>query len=113
MQCLWGGTFDHLCAGVPRRLEEARGAQLWCEMWIALIPQFGGVHHGYFLPDEGHSDVALGLFSFSSLAEYEAYRFAAASHDGALAADRFKRETGCIRSWDRRFFKPLLPGPDR
>jgi hypothetical protein len=33
---------------------EAYGA-----MWLDLMPRFGGIHHGYFLPSEGESDVAL------------------------------------------------------
>jgi hypothetical protein len=28
-------------------------------MWIELVPRFGGIHHGYFLPSEGASDVQL------------------------------------------------------
>jgi NIPSNAP len=42
---------------------EAYGA-----MWLDLMPRFGGIHHGYFLPSEGESDVALAMFSFPSLA---------------------------------------------
>jgi hypothetical protein len=42
--------------------------------WIRLVARFGGVHHGYFLPSEGANDVAMSLFSFPSLAEYERYR---------------------------------------
>ena len=30
--------------------------------------------HGYFLPSEGESDVALAMFSLPSLAAYEQYR---------------------------------------
>ena len=41
---------------------EAYGA-----MWLELVPRFGGTHHGYFLPSEGASDVALAIFSFPSL----------------------------------------------
>src|SRR6476646_878169 len=33
---------------------EAYGA-----MWLDLMPRFGGIHHGYFLPSEGESDIAL------------------------------------------------------
>ena len=36
-------------------------------MWLDLMPRFGGVHHGYFLPSEGESDVALAMFSFQAL----------------------------------------------
>ena len=43
-------------------------------MWLELLPRFGGIHHGYFLPSEGASDVALAMFSFPSFAAYEQYR---------------------------------------
>ena len=77
-------------------------------MWIKMIARFGGTHHGYFLPSEGHSHTALALFSFPSLADYEAYRTAAASDEEAQAAVRYMEETGCVESWDRRFFRPVL-----
>ena len=60
---------------------EAYGA-----MWLELLPRFGGTHHGYFLPSEGESDIALAMFSFPSLAAYEQYRKdAAADPDVAKA----------------------------
>ena len=46
----------------------------YSRMWLDLVPRFGGVHHGYFLPSEGESDIALAIFSFESLAAYEVYR---------------------------------------
>ncbi|WP_236596292.1 NIPSNAP family protein, partial [Burkholderia sp. E168m30] len=33
------------------------------KMWIPLVKQFGGTHHGYFLPSEGASNIALAMFS--------------------------------------------------
>lgn len=48
--------------------------EAYARMWIPLVGKFGGVHHGYFLPHEGASNVALALFSFPSLAAYEEYR---------------------------------------
>jgi hypothetical protein len=42
---------------------EAYGA-----MWLDLMPRFGGIHHGYFLPSEGESDVALARYFASELA---------------------------------------------
>ena len=84
----------------------------WCRMWLELIPRFGGVHHGYFLPSEGHSDIALGLFSFASLADYERYRAAAAVDTEALAATQFRDETAGVLSWNRSFFRPVLPADD-
>jgi hypothetical protein len=57
---------------------EAYGA-----MWLDLMPRFGGIHHGYFLPSEGESDVALAMFSFPSLTAYEQYRKDASAALGA------------------------------
>jgi len=46
----------------------------YAEAWTRIIPRCGGRLHGYFLPHEGTNDVAFGVISFDSLAEYEAYR---------------------------------------
>ena len=47
----------------PDRLAdfEAYGA-----MWLDLMPRFGGIHHGYFLPSEGESDVAWRCSAFQA-----------------------------------------------
>ena len=44
------------------------------KLWIPLVEKFGGQHHGYFMPSEGANNIALALFTFDSLAAYEAYR---------------------------------------
>ena len=62
-------------------------------MWLELLPRFGGIHHGYFLPSEGESDVALAMFSFPSLAAYEQYR-------KDSAADPDVAEGGGLRQGD-------------
>jgi len=46
----------------------------YAEQWGKIIPRCGGHLIGYFLPHEGTNDIAWGLISFASLAEYEAYR---------------------------------------
>jgi hypothetical protein len=46
----------------------------YAENWSRIIPACGGHLIGYFVPHEGTNDIAWGLISFSSLAEYEAYR---------------------------------------
>ena len=46
----------------------------YAENWSRIIPRCGGHLIGYFVPHEGTNDIAWGLISFSSLAEYEAYR---------------------------------------
>ena len=43
------------------------------KLWIPLVEKFGGKHHGYFLPSEGANNVALAMFTFPSLSEYEEY----------------------------------------
>jgi hypothetical protein len=91
----------------PKKIAEF---ERYGRMWMELIARFGGTHHGYFLPGEGHSHTALALFSFPSFADYEAYRTAAATDGEVQAAVRYMDETGCVQSWDRRFFRPVLPG---
>lgn len=91
---------------------EAYGAQ-----WIRLVPRFDGLHHGYYLPAEGASNIALALFSFPSLAAYERYRSAAAKDPDCQEAYRAASESGCIVSYKRSFFRPLValpvvPSPD-
>jgi len=83
--------------------------EAYAKMWLALIPKFGGVHHGYFLPSEGESDVALAMFSFPSLAAYERYRADAATDPEAQQAVAFATRTRCFVRYERSFFRPVLP----
>ena len=78
------------------------------KLWIGLVNKLGGKHHGYLLPSEGASDVALASFTFPSLATYEAYRKAAATDSECLAAVQYANETQCIRRWERTFFRPVF-----
>jgi NIPSNAP len=77
-------------------------------LWIPLVNRFGGTHHGYFLPHEGANDVAVAMFSFPSLAEYETYRAAAALDPDCKNAMRYHEETRCFLSYERTFLRPLL-----
>jgi hypothetical protein len=77
-------------------------------MWIPLVEKFGGQHHGYFMPSEGASNVALALFSFPSLATYEAYREKAAADPQCQAAMRYYEQTQCFLSYERSFFRPVF-----
>ncbi len=80
----------------------------YARMWIPLVEKLGGKHHGYFMPSEGTSNVALALFSFPSLAEYEIYRQKAAVDADCQAAMRYYRETQCFLSYERSFFRPVF-----
>ena len=81
--------------------------ETYARMWIPLVERFGGVHHGYYLPHESNSDLAVALFSFASLAEYEAYRTKALSDPECKAAYAFADETKCIISYERQFLRPV------
>lgn len=80
----------------------------YAKMWIPLVAKFGGQHHGYFLPSEGANNVALALFSFPSLAEYESYRIKSLKDEECIAAFKFAEEKGFIISYERSFFRPVF-----
>ncbi|HEY1028926.1 MAG TPA: NIPSNAP family protein [Pseudomonas sp.] len=89
----------------PYKLEEF---EHYAKLWIPLVARFGGTHHGYFLPSEGANDVALALFSFPSLADYERYRRDSFADAECQAAFRYAEETRCILSYERSFFRPVF-----
>lgn len=82
--------------------------QTYAEMWIPLVEKHGGTHHGYFLPKESASDLAVALFSFESLAAYEAYRTAARNDPECSKASRYAEDTRCIVRLNRQFLEPVL-----
>lgn len=77
-------------------------------LWIGLVEKFGGTHHGYFLPSEGHSNVALAMFSFPSLAAYEDYRSRSLTDPECQVAWELAERTRCIVSYERSFFRPVF-----
>jgi hypothetical protein len=77
-------------------------------LWIPLVARFGRTHHGYFMPSEGASNVALALFSFPSLASYEQYRSQSMSDPECQAAFQYAKDTACILSYERSFFRPVF-----
>lgn len=77
-------------------------------LWIRLVNKMGGQHHGYLLPSEGASDVALASFSFPSLSAYEQYRQAATTDPECQAAYAYANETNCIRRYERTFFRRMF-----
>ncbi|TRX75766.1 NIPSNAP family protein [Pseudomonas mangiferae] len=80
-------------------------------LWIPLVERFGGRHHGYFLPSEGASNVALALFTFPSLAAYEHYRERSLEDAECQAAFAYAEQTRCILSYERSFFRPVFDSP--
>ncbi|MEZ8826015.1 NIPSNAP family protein [Vibrio amylolyticus] len=80
----------------------------YAKMWIPLVNKFGGQHNGYFLPSEGANNIALALFTFPSLAAYEAYRTQSFKDADCITAFKFAETTGCILSYERSFFRPIF-----
>ena len=68
----------------------------------------GGVHHGYFLPHEGANNLAYALFSFPTLADYEAYRALTVTSAPCQAAFKLAEDTRCIVSYERSFVRPVF-----
>jgi len=80
----------------------------YAKLWIPLVNKFGGQHHGYFLPSEGINNVALALFTFPSLAAYETYRNDSFKDTECTAAFDHAKETQCVLSYERSFFRPVF-----
>lgn len=89
----------------PMKLEEF---EHYGRLWIPLVERLGGTHNGYFLPSEGANNVALALFTFPSLTAYDAYRTRAFADPECLAAFQYARDTRCILSYERSFFRPIF-----
>lgn len=94
----------------PYKLEEF---EEYARLWLRLVPRFGGIHHGYFLPHEGPNDLAVALFSFPSLTLYEDYRKRSAEDDECRAAYAMADASRCIISYERSFLRPLEAEPSR
>ena len=80
----------------------------YAKMWIPLVNRLGGQHNGYFLPSEGANNVALALFTFPSLADYEAYRNKSLADSECIEAFKFAEDTRCVLSVERSFFRPVF-----
>jgi len=80
----------------------------YAKLWIPLVDKFGGKHNGYFLPSEGANNVALALFTFPNLAEYETYRNNSFNDSECIEAFKYAEETRCIISYERSFFRPIF-----
>ncbi|MCK5311692.1 MAG: NIPSNAP family protein [Desulfobacteraceae bacterium] len=57
---------------------------------------------------KGASNIALALFTFPSLSEYEIYRKKSFSDSACIEAFEYAEKTRCIVSYERSFFRPVL-----
>ena len=79
----------------------------YARRWLAIIPRLGGREVGYWLPHEGTNDVAYGLISFASLADYESYRARLKADPEGAANFRFAEEERFILSEERSFLRKV------
>jgi NIPSNAP len=94
----------------PAKLKEF---ETYSRVWIGLVNRFEGIHHGYLLPSEGASNVAVAAFSFPSLAAYEIYRLESADDPDCQAAFKYAETTQCIVSYASAVFSAPSPMPCR
>ena len=86
--------------------------EAYARMWIPLVNRLGGTHHGYFLPHESNSDLAVAIFSFPSLAAYEKYRSDSLRDPDCVAAYEYASTTRCILRYERHFLRPVWNDDD-
>src|SRR5258708_21151928 len=79
--------------------------EAYARRWLEIIPRCGGDVVGYFLPHEGTNDIAWGLISFGSLAEYEAYRARLKADAPARANFPLPQEKRLILAAERTFLE--------
>lgn len=89
----------------PNKVEEF---EHYGKLWIPLVEKFGGTHHGYFMPSEGANNIALALFTFPSLTEYDKYRSDSTKDKECVEAFDYAKQTNCILSYERSFFRPVF-----
>jgi hypothetical protein len=78
---------------------------MYAKRWADTIPRCGGHLLGYFLPHEGTNDVAFGLVSFDSLAEYELYRARLRTDEEAQSNFKEARDKRFILREQRSFLE--------
>jgi hypothetical protein len=79
----------------------------YAENWGRIIPKCGGNLVGYFLPHEGTNDIAWGLISFASLADYEAYRARLKADPEGRANFAFAHERRFVLREQRTFLEAI------
>lgn len=85
----------------------------YARSWGRIIPRCGGELLGYFMPHEGSNDVAFGLISFESLADYEAYRARLRDDPEGRSNFAFAEQHQLILREERSFLRKVAAGEDQ
>jgi hypothetical protein len=101
----------------------------YARVWIELVEKYGGVHNGYFIPKKnsgdlsgssfsfpdigknGPNNVAVAIFSFSSLEKYETYKKKVVKDKKCKDITAYFNKTKCFLSYERSFLKPISSEP--
>ena len=81
--------------------------EVYAQRWLEIIPKCGGALVGYWLPHEGANNIAWGLISFPSLADYEAYRARLRGDGEGQANFRFAEDQRFILAEERAFLRQV------
>ena len=82
--------------------------EAYARRWLSIVPRCGGDLVGYWLPHEGTNDVAFGLISFGSLAEYEQYRSRLRKDADGVSNFADAAHGRFILSDERTFLRPVV-----
>jgi len=80
----------------------------YARKWLSIIPACGGDLIGYFMPHEGTNNIAFGLISFDSLADYESYRARLRDDAQGKANFEFAEAHRFILAEERTFLRKVL-----
>lgn len=81
----------------------------YAQNWLGIIPACGGNLLGYWMPHEGTNNIAFGLISFASLADYEAYRARLRADAAGAGNFAMAEEQRFILSEERTFLRQVEP----
>jgi hypothetical protein len=96
--------------------------ETYARTWIQLIEQYGGTHHGYFIPTtnpdevgpsfpglgyDGPTNIAIAMFTFPDKDSYRLYRKQVATNPECLKATTLVQESGCFTRYERLFLQPV------
>jgi hypothetical protein len=82
--------------------------EAYARRWMEIIPRCGGDLVGYWLPHEGTNNIAYGLISFATLADYEAYRATLRSDPAGAATFALAEEQRFILAEERTFLRRVM-----
>lgn len=81
--------------------------EAYARRWSEIIPRCGGDLLGYWMPHEGTNNIAYGLISFASLADYETYRARLRADAESMANFRSAEAQRLILAEERTFLRQV------